>query len=552
MCRKFFYFIIILFLFISAPAYCYDKETYVRVGISNSSFSNYTFSQIDLYSDGELSVTNSTDGQTFIPESKQITIKFNNGNIEVFSDDILKIKTATGTINVKTDANSTIGIKDLKRAGKKAVYRGRIDIIKSNRGQGFSIVNVLNLQDYLKGVVPNEMPVSFGLEALKAQCIAARNYVIKAKEHYSPFYDVYDSVASQVYFGANTEKELSNKAVEETDGMFSLYEGKLILALYSSTAGGYTESYENAFTTRSNALFTPSPHPYLKAVPDIVGMKSLSDENSAREFYTTTPETYDNDSPLFRWSKEWEIEEFIKMLNKTMAEQKGTPVFTEDDKFLQLQELRIKQRGQSGKIMHVEIVTEKGTYSFEKELVLRRLFKKDGKALPSANFVCDSYVDENGDMKIKFTGGGFGHGVGMSQFGAGNMAKKGYNYVDILEHYYTDTTVGTIPVKITSEYGKNKKTQSFFYSPNLYAEIAFSDITGLDDLKISINNEIVDFNTGSFFKKKTNFDITKYLQAGENSVEVEIPASYNDSKSVTFYVRLKGKQQNVHEKYIFI
>lgn len=552
MCKKIFYIITILFLLISAPAYCYDKETYVRVGISNSSFSNYTFSQIDLYSDGELSVTNSTDGQTFFPENKQISIKFNNGNIEVFSDDILKIKTATGTINVKTDENSTIGIAGLKRAGKKAVYRGRIDIVKSNRGQGFSIVNVLNLQDYLKGVVPNEMPVTFGLEALKAQCIAARNYVIKAKEHYSPLYDVYDSVASQVYFGANTEKELSNKAVEETDGMFSLYDGKLILALYSSTAGGYTESYENAFTTRSNVLFTPSPHPYLKAVPDIVGMKSLSDESSAREFYTTMPETYDNDSPLFRWTKEWNIEEFIEMLNKTMAEQKGTPAFTEDDKFSQLQELRIKQRGQSGKIMHVEIVTENGTYSYEKELVLRRLFKKDGKALPSANFVCDSYVDENGNMKIKFTGGGFGHGVGMSQFGAGNMAKKGYNYVDILEHYYSDTTVGSIPAKITSEYGKNKKAQSFFYSPNLYVEIDFSEIEGLDDLKISINNEIVDFNTGSFFKKKTNFDITKYLQAGKNTVEVEIPASYNDSKSVTFYIRIKGKQQNVHEKYIFI
>ena len=87
------------------------------------------------------------------------------------------------------------------------------------------------------------MPVRFGLEALKAQSVAARNYVLSPRVKANNNYDVVDSVASQVYYGANTEKELSNQAVYETTGIVATYNWNLILALYSSTAGGYTESY---------------------------------------------------------------------------------------------------------------------------------------------------------------------------------------------------------------------------------------------------------------------------------------------------------------------
>ena len=326
MFKKLFLIFLLLIFFGVTPAFCYDKETYVRVGISDTYFSKYVFSQIDLYSDDGLKVTDTTTGQTFSPENGRISVNFSNGTFDIFDGDIVKIKGSTGPINIRTAENSTIGIANLKRAGKPAAYRGRIDLVRNAQGKGFAIVNVLTLQNYLKGVVPNEMPVAFGLEALKAQCVAARNYVMKATEKYSPFYDVYDSVASQVYFGAKSEKELSNRAVEETDGLFSLYNGNLILALYSSTAGGYTESYDNAFIDKSNGFFSSNPHPYLKAVPDVAGMKNLSDEDSAREFYTTKPETYDNDSPLYRWTREWEMEEFIEMLNKTMLEQKSRPV----------------------------------------------------------------------------------------------------------------------------------------------------------------------------------------------------------------------------------
>ena len=88
------------------------------------------------------------------------------------------------------------------------------------------------------------------MRLLKAQTVAARNYVLSPRVKSSPNYDVVDSVASQVYFGANTERELSNQAVAETEGIVALYGWDLILAQYSSTAGGYTESYSNAFRSK--------------------------------------------------------------------------------------------------------------------------------------------------------------------------------------------------------------------------------------------------------------------------------------------------------------
>ena len=124
-------------------------------------------------------------------------------------------------------------VKNLKRAGQNAYYRGTFEITKApQKVNQFNLINVLDLQSYLKGVVPNEMPVRFGLEALKAQAVLARSYVLKPRERNYHNFDVCDSVACQVYFGANTEKELSDKAVDETDNIVAMSDNELVLALY--------------------------------------------------------------------------------------------------------------------------------------------------------------------------------------------------------------------------------------------------------------------------------------------------------------------------------
>ena len=542
MLKKIFLFMTILFVFTTMPAMSYDAETPIRVGLSDTNFSKYIFDNAEFYSDAALEITDEATGTTikaFDVYAERVGNVFN-----VYGDGKLKMSSIKGPLIVKAQPDFLIGIKNHKRAGKPAFYRGIIELVPATtKSKGFAIVNVLDLQKYLKGVVPNEMPVSFGIEALKAQCIAARNYALRPRSKFYKEFDICDSVACQVYFGAKTERELSNRAVEETDGLVALYNGELILAVYSSTAGGYTESHANAFSDPNSKKFPGKDIPYLQARPDIPDMKSLSDEKDAREFYTTRPETYDNKSPYFRWTREWTLSEFIETLNKTMLEQKAfiKPAFTEYDKFSQLKEIKIKQRGDSGKVMFIEISTENGVYTIGKELTLRRLFKKAGKALPSANFVCDIVKNENGgEPTIKFSGGGFGHGVGMSQYGAGQMGRSGLNFLSILQHYYTGISIGTIPATITSQYGKNVMSRSFF-APEKKGEIVIDEIRGISEFTIVVNGLETDLGVGKFFKRH-RIDISQYIRKGENTVEIQIPSDYYGQNFLKAHVEIKGAE----------
>jgi len=138
-------------------------------------------------------------------------------------------------------------------------YRGFF-ILRGTR-RGVVLINVLNLDDYLKGVVPGELsPDQFGaIEALKAQAVAARTYAIKNMGQFKEYgYDLVASTRSQLYSGLTAERPLSTRAVEETAGEVVRYKGKLINALYTSTCGGRTENVEN--------VFPGSPSPYLKSV----------------------------------------------------------------------------------------------------------------------------------------------------------------------------------------------------------------------------------------------------------------------------------------------
>ncbi len=138
-------------------------------------------------------------------------------------------------------------------------YRG-IFVLRPT-AKGVALVNVLNLEDYLKGVVPGEMsPDQYAeLEALKAQAVAARTYALKNLGKFKAFgYDLVDTPRSQVYFGLSAERPLSSRAVEETRGEVAKYSGRLINALYTSTCGGQTEAVEK--------IFEGSPAPYLKSV----------------------------------------------------------------------------------------------------------------------------------------------------------------------------------------------------------------------------------------------------------------------------------------------
>jgi len=514
--KAFLLFIISIFAFL--PVYA-DSNTgeLVRVGITDNKFQNVLKQSLVLYATADAEIC---DKQTHKPllhidANTDIVIRNSVAGLNV----TVKDQNATLRDFVLVSQTGLLGVRGLQRKGKDAVYHGAFEVVQTPSHDGFYLVNLVELQDYLKGVVPNEMPIRFGLEALKAQAVAARNYVLTPRTQAYDEFNVVDSVSSQVYFGANTEVDLATQAVMETEGIVALYDNELILALYSSTAGGYTESYAYAFSDPSTKQFPSISKPYLVAVPDKEDFEPKNTEEAAREFYMSKVPSYDIDSPYYRWKKEWAVGELENVLKKTLIAQSKTgfvnPIFKEGDDLGRIKDIKVMKRGVSGKVIELDLMTTKGCYRISKELVIRRIFQKDGISLPSANVVFEKTIDNEGNVTdITAYGGGFGHGVGMSQFGAGYLAQKlEQPYYNILRHYYTGISLGTKPVKVDKE-----DVQQNFWSPIGRANIVIIGQV-VPKIEVTINGKTHDFTMNkSFFQKDTRIDISRYIEDGHNTV----------------------------------
>lgn len=563
-----------------------DNLRLVRVGISDNSFHSLVYKELSIISTAEYAVYNKQTKKLIakLSPSDILKIKFISGNLVLSAKNKILAKDINDTIVIDSPAG-LLGVENHKRNGRQALYRGKFEIIPKN-DSCFYLVNVLDLESYLKGVVPNEMPVRFGLEALKAQTVAARNYVLMPRTRSYNEFDVDDSVASQVYFGANTESELSNRAVKETEGLVALYGWDLILAQYSSTAGGYTENYENAFSDPKTKEFPPKAKPYLKGRPDIYSVMPLNREEEARIFYMGCPDSYDMRSPYYRWKREWgvnagvnagagaissvktedksnetedkknttvtaakKVNELAEVLKRTLVEQSKTgfvkPEFKNTDILETLKELRVKRRGVSGKIMELEIVTSNQTYHVYKELVIRRLLQKNGVSLPSANVVFDNVYDANHNLiKVVAYGGGYGHGVGMSQYGAGFMAtslKKPFD--KILKRYYTGITISTTPTVLSCQNGILTQT---FYSPRAKATLVVDNKYQIKQFNANINGRDVAFELANkivTFQRLSRIDISSYVKAGRNVVTFYFPEC-EKNKGIRLYIEVVEKDDS--------
>ena len=266
------------------------------------------------------------------------------------------------------------------------LYRGSL-LIRPKKGATFSVINLTDLEDYLLSVVPSEMPSGWSLEALKAQAIAARSYAVASiGKHEADGYDLKQTTDDQVYSGVASENPNSSEAVAETRGMVMRCHGQVITAYFHSTSGGYTELAENVWT---------KPVPYLKAVPD-----------------------YDDDSPYFSWNKNYSVGNIEQILARN-----GKNVGA-------LWAIVPVARGVSPRV-RVLLATGSAGNAYISGEEARKIF-----ALPSSCFnVCganDTYV---------FAGRGFGHGLGMSQWGAKRLAESGYNAGQILSYYYKDIAI---------------------------------------------------------------------------------------------------------------
>ena len=509
----------------------------VRVGLTDNKFQNVLKQTITIYGTAECDICDRESRKIIsrVPANGEVTIKNGITGLDV----TINGRTATLRDFVVICPQGVLGVKDLTRKGKPALYHGAFEVVQKEDRKGFYLVNLVETQEYLKGVVPNEMPVRFGLEALKAQAVAARNYVLTPRTQAYKEFNVVDSVASQVYYGVNTEADLATRAVMETDGIVALYNNEPILALYSSTAGGYTESYSHAFSDPLTKMFPSINKPYLVAVPDKSEFKSLEDEADAKKFYESKVPSFDIESPYYRWKKEWAVGELENVLKSTMIAQSKTgfihPAFKQGDDLGKIKDIKVMKRGASGKAVEVELMTSKGCYRISKELVIRRVFQKDGVSLPSANIIFEKQLDNYGNVvDVTIFGGGFGHGVGMSQYGAGYMATKlNQPYYNILRHYYTGINLGTMPKTICGE-----EVKETFWAPIGRAQLVITNSTAAK-IAVKINGRTMEFPvTKTIFQKDYRIDISRYIEDGENTIVYYPPTL---GRAVTLYVELVEK-----------
>lgn len=290
-------------------------------------------------------------------------------------------------------------------------YRGSFFLLHTPAGR-LTLINALDLEEYLLGVVPREMP-SIELEAVKAQAVAARTYAVgHMGRRGSLGFDFHATVADQVYGGAAAEDPMASRAIRETTGEILTYDGRPILAFYHSTCGGSTAAVHE--------VWDRAPLPYLRSVSDDDGRGGHYCDRSNR----------------FRWTQEWTEEQLHETLGRTLVEG-GMSIDA-------VQDVRVLDRTPSGRIGRMRIVADGRTFEVGGDSVRRVLRTPDRQLLNSALFDVDRRTRGGEIVHLTANGGGWGHGIGMCQMGAIGRAAAGQNYRTILTTYYRGSRITTI------------------------------------------------------------------------------------------------------------
>jgi len=286
-------------------------------------------------------------------------------------------------------------------------FRGVMEIRAAE--EDIEVINLLNVEDYLKGVLPPEIGrlEEDAFEALKAQSVAARTYAYSRIAYNSDKdYDLVNDIMDQVYIGIKGEYGLANEAIEQTRGEILTYNGKTIIAYYHSTCGGFTEEAANVWDQGNNS--------YLQSIDD---------------------SGYCQWSKFHDWEMTWNPEELASYLRDYLHKNRGF-----NDDALVITDIEVVERFPSGRISSLKVMTDHGEFLFFKDQI-RWAFRRPERPdliLPSSNFEIRLWQDSVGSLsEIMAAGRGYGHGVGMCQTGAIGRARAGQNYEQILRTYYS-------------------------------------------------------------------------------------------------------------------
>lgn len=383
------------------------SDATLRVALATSTTASLSSSgDFQLYAtDGERLIARVPNGETWHVERAGSRMR------GVGPDGIASVWQSGGL--VARSSNALIAVN-----GKR--YRGELVLLQSDAG--ITIVNRVRMDDYLRGVVPLEIGTRDARDsaAVQSQAVTARSYAYVHLGGASPSkpYDVTAGVSDQLYGGADAETAVSNAAVSSTRGLVLQYDGRVVNAPYHSTCGGSTAAADEIWRTSSE--------PYLQSVSDQI---------------PGTDRFYCDIAPRFRWTRTLDgptlREALVRYLGNYTATPGGYPGTPRD--------VEIDTRTKSGRVGTLKIATDRGNYVLRGNDIRYVLRAPGGDILNSTAFTAQVTTGRDGAItQLVLRGTGYGHGVGMCQWGAIGRARAGQDFRTILRAYYPGTSVGAI------------------------------------------------------------------------------------------------------------
>ena len=354
-----------------------------------------------------------------------------------------------------------VTIESIKKNYGTPSYYGTMEIV--NHEKGLLVINEIFIEEYLYGVVPNEMPVSYGLEALKVQAVCARSYAYnQLRQNRLREYGAHvnDTVSFQAY---NNYKEqlVSNEAVRQTYGQVLKKGEDVVTTYYYSTSCGYT--------TDLNIWHTTNPDDYIYAVrlnPDRTAIDLTSEENFAAFIKNPQSGDYETEFALYRWNVKLDLAQISTMVNARLGARynnsKSYILTLENGKYVSkeisdignITRIETVKRLDGGVLDEIILHGTKATVKVINQANIRHLLGSKSlklnnhlggnsytSDLPSAFVYLEPYYEGENLAGYTLYGGGYGHGAGMSQNGAYAMTKAGMTYEQILYLFYRNTKI---------------------------------------------------------------------------------------------------------------
>lgn len=343
-------------------------------------------------------------------------------------------------------------IRVIQQSGETTInrtYGGTLRLQPNTYGT-YTLVNSVPIETYLRGVVPHEIGAGAPVPAIEAQAVLARTYALRNLRRFEiDDYQLCADTQCQVYRGLTGTAAVTDRAIQATSGRVLTYDNELVDALYSSTTGGVTAPFSD--------VWNGPDRPYLRSVVDSVtgawdlSQAPLSSEQNFRAFIALNRGFNEETWQLFRWRYDDTLTTMAQDL-KTFLGRRQHPMAGLN----RVISLRVAERANSGRVQVIEIETDIGTVRLEKDEIVRvlaaprsLLFYVDPIFEPSTTNSPGTATAPPVLRGYRFIGGGWGHGVGLSQTGSYRLGNLGWSYDRILQFYYPGTTLQPISDALT-------------------------------------------------------------------------------------------------------